>query len=333
MAGWIDAWHRTIGQNQPLTVVVVFDADQPVLAAAFTQAQSQIRFAGQGPTDYSELIIDRSFEHSDQLHAAIDSLLATAHDRMAGSKWFKLGRIPVSSVTHRALIANQGRYHGVASTSVVAPHMSMSMAPAAMKKKSLKRHENKLKRRGSFAVETHVEIKPVLERLPVFFEQHQRRWSDVGINSPYTRSDEREFVTLCCEELARAGVLRFTEVLSAGEQVAFHFGFFHAGVYTWYKPSFDPKFSEFSPGEVLLKALIQRAQLDNATIFDFTIGNEGFKRRFADQYPTVEYLNVTDSPLRRTLFRGHRTFRSLSERLFSADALAPARQKNRYLSR
>ena len=51
----------------------------------------------------------------------------------------------------------------------------------------------------------------------------------------------------------------------------------------WYKPSFDPAFARRSPGEVLLRALIEQAHVEGATYFDFGLGDEAFKARFATE--------------------------------------------------
>lgn len=324
LPGWLDAWHQTIGKNQPLTVVVVFQEEQSVLAGAFVQSDNQIFFAGTGPTDYAQFLIDTMFSSSVQLGVAIDLLLATAQSHLPGGRWFRLGRIPVDARTFGALSSGKGRYQGVPTTAIVAPHMTMQLAPAAIKKKSLKRHENKLKRRGPLSITTHTDSAPVEALLPAFFDQHERRWATAGVASQFVQQEQRDFTRLCCKELARVGALRFTEIKSNDDVVAFHFGFSYDGIYTWYKPTFDPDFSEYSPGEVLLKALIEAAIADDANVFDFTIGNEGFKHRFADQYPKVSFMNVSDSGAVRTLFHARNLLRSTTETLrkYSSNTVA-----------
>jgi len=314
LAGWLDAWHKTIGKDQPLSIVVISQQELPVLAGAFSTISNKIVFAGAGPSDYSQLLIDKQFAASNKLGMAIDLLLDTVRQTLPSAGWFRLGMIPVASPTFQALSTGAGRFQGVATTSVVAPHMSMSLAPAALKKKSLRRHENKLKRRGTLSINTHTDSEQVEPLLPVFFDQHIRRWSKTGVESQFKDQQQCRFISACCKELAQAGVLRFTEIKSNDEAVAFHLGFCCEGVYTWYKPTFEPDLSEYSPGEVLLKALIQSALDENAEIFDFTIGNETFKHRFADHYPDVSYLNVSDSTAMRALFRSRNLIRRLRSR-------------------
>jgi CelD/BcsL family acetyltransferase involved in cellulose biosynthesis len=76
-------------------------------------------------------------------------------------------------------------------------------------------------------------------------------------------------------------VLRFTRVDWNDRPIAFHFGFCHAGRFLWYKPSFAIDLARRSPGEVLLRHLLLAAAAEGATAFDFGLGNEAFKHRFA----------------------------------------------------
>jgi CelD/BcsL family acetyltransferase involved in cellulose biosynthesis len=64
--------------------------------------------------------------------------------------------------------------------------------------------------------------------------------------------------------------------------IAYHFGFELDGVLTWYKPSFDPELQQRSPGEVLIKLLLDDALARDLDEFDFTVGSEAFKFRFAN---------------------------------------------------
>ena len=68
-----------------------------------------------------------------------------------------------------------------------------------------------------------------------------------------------------------------------GQPLAFHFGMNYRGSYLWYKPSFAIELARHSPGEVLLRQLLLTAIEENARVFDFGIGDEAFKYRFATE--------------------------------------------------
>ena len=67
------------------------------------------------------------------------------------------------------------------------------------------------------------------------------------------------------------------------ESHAYHFGFLLDGKYTWYTPTFDPELSAYSPGEVLLRRLFLSFSSDHVREFDFTIGDEAYKKRYANR--------------------------------------------------
>ena len=92
-------------------------------------------------------------------------------------------------------------------------------------------------------------------------------------------------------ELARAaadtGWLRFTRLDWQGRTIAFHFGFCYRGNFLWYKPSFAIDLAQHSPGEALLRQLLLKAIGEKAHTFDFGLGDEAFKSRFATQVNLV----------------------------------------------
>ena len=176
-----------------------------------------------------------------------------------------------------------------------APTMDASAAPEALRKKSLRRHENKLRRRGWVATRHLTTAAEIAPRLDPFFTQHRARWAGSPYPSLFHDPRQRALYRALVRELSGSGWLRFTEVHLDGAVVAAHLGFVQGGRYYWYKPCFDPALAHLSPGEVLLKHLIERAVEEAVAEFDFTIGDEPFKQRFATRSRTVRRLHVTRS--------------------------------------
>jgi CelD/BcsL family acetyltransferase involved in cellulose biosynthesis len=127
-------------------------------------------------------------------------------------------------------------------------------------------------------------IRPELD---AFFAQHVARWAVTPSPSLFHDPTQRRFYERLTEEAAEAGWLRFTRVDWNGQPIAFHFGFCYGGSYLWYKPSFDIAWARRSPGEVLLRQLFCAAMAEGAHTFDFGLGDEPFKRRFATQINRV----------------------------------------------
>lgn len=97
-----------------------------------------------------------------------------------------------------------------------------------------------------------------------------RQWSRTVVEalSAY-RGDEFAGVT---------SVLRF-----GGRPVAAHFGIRARGILHWWFPAYDPVFSTYSPGILLLLEIISAAQDHGISTIDFGKGDAQYKRQFANR--------------------------------------------------
>ncbi|MCC7440242.1 MAG: GNAT family N-acetyltransferase [Bdellovibrionales bacterium] len=154
---------------------------------------------------------------------------------------------------------------------------------ACANKKSLKRHTNALKREGTVEFTHLTDPAQVATELETFFEQHKGRRELAGFKSQFDDPRERRFYHDLARALLPLGLLRFSTLRLNGIPLAYHFGFEREGIYTWYKPAFEAKFEDRSPGEVLIKHLLEHCIAGGLKEFDFTVGNEAFKYRFSNE--------------------------------------------------
>ena len=127
------------------------------------------------------------------------------------------------------------------------------------------------------------------EHLDEFFQQHVERWKGTDSPSLFLDVKQREFYRRLSVVATDAGWLRFTRVVWNDRAVAAHFGFNYRRKFLWYKPTFAIDLAKKSPGEVLLRNLLLRAMSEGCDAFDFGLGNEAFKSRFATQ---VNYVRT-----------------------------------------
>lgn len=313
-SGWLRAWAETTGNGANVLVTRIRKDGSLVAAAVFQEQDGVVEFAGKGPSDYSDVLISHQLDES-TAKLALETLLSATKAATHQFDHFRLARIPDESKTLSYLSDLAPRFFTTRIGAVAAPTMDMTAADQALRKKSLKRHERGLERRGNLTVETYSsadDIRPVLDS---FFEQHIQRWKDTESPSLFLDNENREFYRRVVEYLDQTNTLRFTRVALDGKMVAAHFGFYYADRYTWYKPTFDPGLKKLSPGEVLIKKLIEHAKNDEAREFDFTIGSEKFKYRFATKIRNVVTVHVTDSLTgaltRRTRIRIAKNVRAL----------------------
>jgi CelD/BcsL family acetyltransferase involved in cellulose biosynthesis len=293
-SGWLRAWAETYGQGARLLIPQIWRKGQLIAAAAFQHSNGIITFAGIGPSDYLDIAVDPTLD-SHTASSVITELLDAARTATPHFRCFWLERIPLENGTFARLSAPGSRYYVTRLGGVQAPSMDMSAATEKLQKKSLRRHERAFERQGNVQTETFTHAAEILPRLHEFFDQHVRRWLDTSSPSLFTTDTARAFYTTLTRYLDKTDWLRFTDIRLDGRLAAAHFGFFYAGRFIWYKPTYEPALAKHSPGEVLLKRLIEKAQADNATEFDFTIGEEAFKYRFATKVRDVVTLHITDS--------------------------------------
>ena len=302
-AGWLQAWLETIGRNENVLITQVRRNGNLLGAAAFQERDGIIEFAGKGPSDYSDFIVLNELEN-DLIYKVVEKILNATREASKNFRHFFLGRISTDGKTLHYMPERNSKLYSTLCRGVVAPTMEMYAAEKKLRKKSLRRNEQGLKRMGKLVDRTYSRAVDILPLLESFFEQHMHRWSNTQSPSLFLKKENREFYRKVTTYLDTTGWLRFTVLKLDDCMIAAHFGFLHAGRFIWYKPTFDVKIAKLSPGEVLLKRLIEQAQLEKASEFDFTIGGEAFKFRFATKIRHMVYVYITDSwflaALRRT---------------------------------
>jgi CelD/BcsL family acetyltransferase involved in cellulose biosynthesis len=277
---WQRTWWQSFGRGQLLLILAEREG-QPVALAPFFADSRMIYQVGSGGSDYLDFIGDVGDVE------VLDALLVAALQSVPDWLGLEFFMIPDGSRTGARLAAAAGRLdlECLNWDSLAAPALNLAANPGAAhtaaRKKSLLRHENYFRREGELQVEHIVRAEDARIHLREFFMQHVARWSGSDSPSLFLDPAQCRFYENVADTLAPPGWLRFTRLTWNGANIAFHFGFMYNGTWMWYKPSFDPALSSRSPGEVLLRQLLLAAHGEGASVFDFGIGDEAFKRRFA----------------------------------------------------
>jgi CelD/BcsL family acetyltransferase involved in cellulose biosynthesis len=282
---WQRAWWEVFGRGQLLLLRAESSEGATTLAPLFIDS-GMVFFVGSGGSDYLDFVGDGADDE-----AVLPVLLDAARTAVPGFLGFRFFHVPNSSRTGARLraAANRLGLSCVDEGSMPAPMLDLrnpGTALAAVNKKSLRRHENGLHRRGVLTVQHVRSGDAIRQHLPAFFGQHVARWESTAYPSLFLNRSHRTFY----ERLTMASDirwLRFTRLDLDERPVAFHFGTFYGNTFLWYKPSFDVALAKQSPGEVLLRKLLLAANEEGAHTFDFGLGDEPFKQRFATHNPRV----------------------------------------------
>jgi CelD/BcsL family acetyltransferase involved in cellulose biosynthesis len=281
---WLRAWWAVYGRGDLLLAALVEGGHTLAVAPLFADEDGWVYFVGSGGSDYLDFVgcLDSP--------SPLVTMLATVRDRVPHFQGFRFYHVPDRSPTGTLLLhAAKGLgLEWVHEGAMAAPEMSMTVVDDALAKKSLRRHCASFEREGGYVATHHVNGEGIGPLLDGFFEQHVQRWAATEHPSLFTVPSHREFYRRLVAEPGAFHWLRFTTIEWQGQNVAYHLGFSFAGRFTWYKPAFDIALARRSPGEVLLRELLVRARTEDADVFDFGIGDEPFKQRFATAAPVVD---------------------------------------------
>lgn len=313
---WHRCWWDAFGGDEELFVFLAFVGFRLVGIAPMMigrcdpcgPAGRAIQFIGSGnhASDYCDFIVDREFPE------ALEMLLGQICSARRSCPTIYLSHFRRHS-PFRNLTLEFFRQRGLGAsceTQDAAPTRILGDLDAdrnAANKKSLRRHMRFYQKNGELQFHRPESAAETLAWLDAFFEQHKARRALTESPSQFHDPAQRNFYARLVRELAPQGWLRFEVVLFNGDPIAFHLGFEYRGCFLWYKPTFDARHASRSPGEVLVKFLLEDAIKRRLREFDFTVGSEPFKYRFANEIRHVDRVIAFFSPFdywRHRLMRG-----------------------------
>ena len=318
---WHAAWWSVFRDDYELRVVLAWAGRRLAAIApwAVSRGGRELQFLGSGDyaSDYCDFLVDPGHPE------AVDALAGWLFANRRAWRRVDFRNVPSHS-RHRPRLEAclRGRSPWVISEiEAEAPTRILGNPPAdreALNKASLKRHFRHFAKSGHLEflhLTTEEEVAPHLD---AFFRQHVERRALAGGRSQFLDPRQQRLYRELARLLAPRGWLRFGVVRLDGAPIAFHFGFEYGARFVWYKPAFSALHAKRSPGEVLLKFLLEDALRRGLAEFDFTVGNEPFKYRFANRVRTNHRIRVYPAPIGYWLRRA----RMLAKRLLGRGAPA-----------
>lgn len=299
---WFDTWWSAFGPRHRLFLLTIHQAGSiigivPLMAVRGPLGLRQLEFIGTPNADYQDLIIP---DHCD---AAVRAVCEFLHGVRGRWDMIVLRNLPSGSPTIGVL------HTACAQLGLRLMDMERQPCPTLqirgreeevrqlLNRYSVRRSVRRLATRGALSYRTLDTAAEVDRWLPVFFEQHVRRWQGTNDPSPFTDEAFRAWYGDLAQAALAGGWLHFSLLECGGQPAAFHFGFSHGGVLSWYKPSFSPEFARESPGTALISQLIQNATDRGLEELDFAAGLEPFKDRFSNLRRECLNLRIFSGPL------------------------------------
>jgi CelD/BcsL family acetyltransferase involved in cellulose biosynthesis len=322
---WHLCWWRAFGgRHEPFVILAYADSRLVGIAPMMItrqrgpsgRARRELHFIGSinHASDYCDFITDPDVPE------ALDALLEEICTSSEGFYRINLSHFPSHSPNHARTLEYFKTRGARISVEVQAraPTRILGDGQADLKaanKSSLKRHTGFFQKSGDLRFHQCVSEAEILGYLERFFEQHKARWARTDSPSQFLDPAQQTFYRELVRELFPCGWLRFDVILFNGDPLAFHFGFEFRRRFIWYKPTFDVRFASRSPGEVLIKFLLEDAIKKKLEEFDFTVGAESFKYRFANRTRFINRLIIFRSAVDHWSYRSKYMLKKLLNRL------------------
>jgi CelD/BcsL family acetyltransferase involved in cellulose biosynthesis len=279
---WQQIWWDVYGRGKLLLILAESDEEVITIAPLFAD-KGMIFFIGSGGSDYLDFIGDiRNME-------ILEGILECAVEHVPDFCGFRFYHVLEDSDTGNALMELEKKksWKLYKEGSMGAPMLEMALFPElaelAVRKKSLRRHEAYFQKNGGIEIIHFKGKEEFLGEIETFFQQHINRWVETPYPSLFVDEKNKEFYRQLSKMSDQIDWLRFTGIRWQGQMIAYHFGFAYKNIFIWYKPTFKNELSRHSPGEVLLRQLLLQSIKNEDTCFDFGLGEESFKSRFANR--------------------------------------------------
>ena len=177
-----------------------------------------------------------------------------------------------------------------------------------------RRQLRRLAELGQVQMLTEVEEPALRERvMAALVEQKSHRWKEGGAIDAFALPGYREFFA----QLAAGPLQGVDSVMSAllldDRIIATHWGMRRGDRYYWLMPTYDQEWARFSPGRLLMEAVLRRCIDDGLKVFDLTAGDEAYKKQWVDEKTKLYTLTQSFSTLGNTA-RNIETVREFAKR-------------------
>lgn len=129
--------------------------------------------------------------------------------------------------------------------------------------------------------ETKLEKKKILNSMIL---QKEQRYKDTKVWNMFEKKYYKDFYNELIDTKFNFLKLHISALKIKNNYCSTHFGFYNERNFYYLMPSFDNKnFGVYSVGNILLENLINFTKSKNLKVFDFTIGNEDYKKKWSNQ--------------------------------------------------
>jgi CelD/BcsL family acetyltransferase involved in cellulose biosynthesis len=310
--GWAAAWMDTIGGTsgrQP-RIITAWDHEMLIgvlpLVARRVNGLRLLEWVGSKVTDYCDALVDPRVP-SDQVVQQLWQALWWS----GGFDVARFGQVRVDSAIH-AFLRAQNPWVETMEESVGIPLACGSGSEwlrqqNAKAKNSISYGLRRLKKLGfSYTVWQAPDSYGAI--IDALLEQKRAWYAARGRTGILAERHGADFLYKLVDAMAASGSLHLSAIRSNEAIAACHLGFLRDGVFYYYLPTYDARWSKYSPGTLLRNLLIMSACDSGVRRFDMLLGAHDYKSRYDVTAEPVRTLVVPRGLLGRAAVSCYRLF-------------------------
>ena len=309
---WVKTWHETLGRQQGWKPCIgELRADTPdgptvLLLPLALRREGLLRvmgFMGAELLDYQAPLIDPAFARAlTPAHAA--RLWNGFMGIFPSVDMIRTRRMPATiGALHNPFAALPGARHdeNASAARLPADFATFAASREARLFADSRRQLRRLAELGTVQVIAEVEDPRLRARvMQALIRQKSHRWNESGAIDAFALPGYQAFFS----KLADGPLQGVDSVMSAllldDRIIATHWGMRRGDRYYWLMPTYDHEWSRFSPGRLLMEAVVRRCIDDGLQVFDLTAGDEAYKKQWTDEKVALYALKQSFSTLGNT---------------------------------
>jgi len=325
---WLSVIRDSYGEGLTPCCPVVAKAGIPVAILPTGIRAGTLNFLSSPRGDFNDLIVaDRelySGSHSDigeicrLALSALDSTSVAWHngclENVVSDSWLlktmkQVADTPYCNIPCRPFVV----WHGVGPAVRLSEDDPEALRRQLCRKKTTKRRRNQLEKLGDLEFVAKLNQDELPQARTRFIQLHCERRKAAGDESFLEDARGRSFLEAILQgktqHLAKLSTLRLD-----GQDIAFCLGLEADGRYSYYAPTFDVAWSKYAAGDVLLSFLLEDAINRGMEIFDFGLGDEAYKSRYASEIREVFNIHLFGAGVTPRLRRAALSFRETAKK-------------------
>jgi CelD/BcsL family acetyltransferase involved in cellulose biosynthesis len=298
---WLSTWWKHFGAGKRLMILTV--EDQGAILAVAPLMFSEYEAPAFGHIGKIELVAARDSDYNNFIilredAAVVNSIVDYLKNNVQGWDWIELKEIPASAdklnlmnMFSHDLSSNLTLKMNVCNS---CPYLVLPVSiNLLMEKLSQKMRQNLMRRLREIRKDYRVELKrydeagySVNQAMTFFARLNKARLSAQGmpglLNEKYDHF--RNFQDDVAERFAEKGWLGLYFLMANDEPISAEYAFEYSGKVYAYLSGFDPSYSKYSVGNLIVMLLLERLIKDGFSEYDMLRGDEPYKFEWTNTY-------------------------------------------------